>query len=210
MPRDGSKTRTSIMDAAEELILQTGFTSASVDRVIERAEVTKGTFFYHFATKAALARALVDRYAELDMAHLHGKMDRAEKLARDPLQQLLIFVGLFEEEFGNLTEPYPGCLFASYVMEAGLFEDATIDAVVETFRAWRLRVGDKLREIADRHPPRLEVDLDSLADMISVVFEGAFLLSKTYDDPGTVGQQLRHYRNYLELLFGDPIAAGAT
>ncbi len=195
------------MDAAEGLILQTGFTSASVDKVIERAGVTKGTFFYHFATKAALARALVDRYAEHDMVHLHGKMDRAEKLARDPLQQLLIFVGLFEEEFGNLTDPYPGCLFASYVMEAGLFEDATIDAVVETFRAWRLRIGDKLREIAALHPPRIDVDLDSLADMISVVFEGAFLMSKTYDDPATVGQQLRHYRNYLELLFGDPIAA---
>lgn len=204
MPRDGTKTRTAIMDAAEQQILETGFAAASVDRMIDRAGVTKGTFFYHFASKAALARALVDRYAALDLDHLEGKMERAEKLARDPLQQLLIFVGLFEEEMDSLTEPYPGCLFASYVMEAGLFDEATMGTVVETFQTWRTRIGAKLRDIAARHPPRLEVDLDSLADMISVIFEGAFLMSKTYEDPATVAQQLRHFRNYLELLFAPP------
>ena len=93
MPRDGSTTRTAIMDAAEGLILETGFAATSVDRVIERAGITKGTFFYHFNSKAALAQALVERYAALDLGNLDDKMTRAEKLARDPVQQLLLFVG---------------------------------------------------------------------------------------------------------------------
>jgi hypothetical protein len=39
--------------------------------------------------------------------------------------------------------------------------------------------------------------------MITVIFEGAFILSKTLGSPAVVARQLRHFRNYLELLYGD-------
>ena len=49
----------------------------------------------------------------------------------------------------------------------------------------------------------LEVDLDSLADELTVMFEGAFIVSKTLGEPKVVAQQLVHYKNYLELLFSE-------
>lgn len=207
MPRDGQSTRQTIMNAAEALILDKGFAATSIDRIIERAGVTKGTFFYHFDTKQALALALVERYAALDLGHLEQNLERARHLARDPLQQLLIFVGLFEEAATALTEPYPGCLFASYCYEADLFEQGTHDIIVATMSTWRQRLGEQLRQVAERYPPKLDVDLDSLADAITVVFEGAFIVSKTYRDPTTVARQIRHYRNYLDLLFSPDLAA---
>jgi TetR/AcrR family transcriptional repressor of nem operon len=65
-------------------------------------------------------------------------------------------------------------------------------------------LGAKLREVAERYPPRMDVDFDSLADALTVVFEGAFIVSKTYREASVVAEQLRHYRNYLELLFSSP------
>lgn len=203
MPRDGSATRSKIMDAAETLILKQGFSATSIDSVIAEAGITKGTFFYHFENKAALAKALVDRFAALDLGHLEQNMQRAENLGRDPLQQLLIFVGLFIEDAESLTEPYPGCLFASFIYESGLFGEATLGVITDTYAAWEKRIGDKLREIADTHPPRENVDLDSLAEMLTVIFEGAFIVSKTTREPEAVAEQLTHYRNYLELLFSE-------
>ncbi len=201
MARDGTATRTKIMDAAEALTLDHGFSASSVDRIIERAGVTKGSFFYHFDSKATLARALVERYAAADLEHLEGNMARAEALSRDPLQQLIIFVGLFREAAEQLTEPYPGCLFSSYIHESGLMDSAILDIIQVTIDRWRKRVGDKIDQAAVLHPPRLPVDLASLADMLTVIFEGAFIVSKVMKDPRTVAQQLDHYRNYLELLF---------
>ncbi|MGD8710745.1 MAG: TetR/AcrR family transcriptional regulator [Ectothiorhodospiraceae bacterium] len=192
------------MDAAEALILEQGFAGSSVDRLIQAAGVTKGTFFYHFATKLDLAKALVERYAELDRSQLEDNMRRAEKLSRDPLQQLLIFVGLLEEAAAELTEPYPGCLFASYCYESGLFGDEIHGTIAEAMAFWRTGLGAKLREVAERYPPRMDVDFDSLADALTVVFEGAFIVSKTYREASVVAEQLRHYRNYLELLFSSP------
>lgn len=189
------------MDAAEALILKQGFSATAIDAIIAEAGITKGTFFYHFDTKAALAQALVERFADYDLGYLEQNMRRAENLSRDPLQQMLIFIGLFIEGAESLSEPYPGCLFASFIYESGLFEDSTLGVITGAYTAWRERLGGKLREIVELHPPAEEVDLDSLAEMLTVVFEGAFIVSKTQREPEVVAEQLIHYRRYIELLF---------
>lgn len=189
------------MDAAQGLILETGYSAASLDAVIGRAGITKGAFFYHFKSKAELALALVKRDADADAAHLQSVLDRAEALSRDPLQQLLICIGLYEEETAKLTAPYPGCLYASFIYESQLFDDATMNVVREVFCHWTQRITGKLEAAMRLYPPRLPVDLRTLAEMSLALAEGAFILSKVQRDAGAMAAQWRHYRNYLELLF---------
>ena len=194
--------RDRLLDAAESLINGQGFAASSVEQIIQEAGVTKGTFFYHFKTKNDLARALIDRFAAGDQELLRTSMERAEKLADDPLQQLLIFVGLVIEVAEQLdTEPNPGCLFATYCFESGLFDDETKGVIESAMTNWRRVVGDKLREAAEKHPPRVEFDPDVVADMITVLFEGAFVMSRSLGGPGVFAQQLKEYRTHVQLLF---------
>lgn len=39
--------------------------------------------------------------------------------------------------------------------------------------------------------------------MLTVTFEGAFVLSKTLSEPQAIARQLRQYRTHLTLLFGE-------
>jgi TetR/AcrR family transcriptional repressor of nem operon len=201
MPRDGESTRERILNVSHALILANGFAATSIDMILEQAGITKGAFFYHFKSKADLARALVERYAEMDHHLLTDIVVRAEKLSSDPLQQVLIMVGLSQELFEGLTEPHPGCLFASYCYQKELFSEEVRGICSTSMLDWRRVLVDKLRAAQSRRPPRMTVDLDSLADMFMTVFEGAFVMSKTLGDPSTLVKQLRHYRNYVELLF---------
>jgi len=204
MPSDGTSTRERILDAAEPLVLDHGFSGTSLDRVLARTGFTKGAFFYHFRSKADLARALVERYAARDRERLEAFLEQAEALSGDPLAQVLRFVGQFEELAEVLNEPEPGCLFASYCYQSGQFDPETIAVIGATFEAWRHRLGEKLEAVASCYPPRLPVDPASLADLLTAVFEGAFIMAKTLKDPHIVAGQLGHYRNYLQLLFGPP------
>jgi len=52
-------TKKKLFDAAMELIGERGFTDASVDEIVHRAGVAKGTVYYHFAGKAELVEALI-------------------------------------------------------------------------------------------------------------------------------------------------------
>lgn len=201
-PRSGAPTREKLLKASEELINRRGFAGTSIDQIIGETGVTKGTFFYHFKTKQDLARALIQRYAAADQELLQGSIERAEKLSPDPAQQLLIFVGLLLETAEELDDrSEPGCLFATYCFEKGLFDDDTYGVISDAMLSWRQVVGDKLRAAAEKRPPRADVDLDALADMVVVIFEGAFVLSRSVKGPGVFSAQLRHYRTYLQLLF---------
>src|SRR5687767_1991664 len=120
MPRDGTATRTRILDAAEHLALDQGFAATSVDAVIAAAATTKGGFFHHFASKQALARALVERYVAADMQLLDDLLVRAEASSDDPLDQLLRFVELQEDLIDDFGGGVPGCLYASFCYEQEL------------------------------------------------------------------------------------------
>jgi len=202
MPKDGSATRDSILNTAQALILERGYAGMSLDDIVKKVGITKGAFFYHFPSKSALGKSLIQRFADQD-AKMYGEVRaRAEKLSGDPLQQLLIYIGLFEEQFEKLAEPYPGCLFASYIYELQQFDDSTQRLIAESFTDWRRLLKEKIDAVVKQYPPKIKIDTSSLADAFTVVLEGAFITAKALNDPKAIPQQLRHFKNYIELLFG--------
>ncbi|MCG6872516.1 MAG: TetR/AcrR family transcriptional regulator [Gammaproteobacteria bacterium] len=201
MPRDGSQTRTRILDAAEALVLERGYGGMSVERVIRQAGITKGAFFYHFKTKEALARTLLERFDAMDRAALEDNHQRAVRLGSDALQRLLVFVGLFEEAFAELEQPYPGCLYAAYIYEAKLFDADTQRTLGSSFLRWRGVLRGMLDDIVAERGGGEALDLEALADMFTVVLEGAFITAKAVDDASVIARQLGEYRKYVELLF---------
>lgn len=202
--RDPQRTRERILDSAQALILDHGFGSTTVDAVVSRAGITKGAFFHHFASKAELGRALVERYAREDRDNVEAKMARARKLASDPLQQALILLGLYEEDFESMEEPFAGCLFASYIYEMKLFDEATLQVLRDGALFWRGKMLALLEEVAAAHPPRVPVDLESLADLFYAIAEGSYVMTKTLADRSLLVKHTRHMRRYLELVFGEP------
>ncbi len=195
-----SPARERILDAAHDLVMGDGFNATTVDAVVELAGASKGAFFHHFSSKAELGRALIERYAADDAELLDTYMTRAEDLADDPVEQLVAFIRLFEEDADELYAE-PGCLFVAFVYEK-MPEGMQANDVVEwSIKLWRERILAKLEKAAAATPPAIDVDLPSLADQVFTIFEGAFILAKATGDPGHVPAQLLHLRHYLELLF---------
>lgn len=201
MPRDGRGTRDRLLTVAEQLVLEYGYAGASVDRIVSAAGVTRGAFFHHFDAKADLLRSLLERYWSADLDQLEAAMRRAENLSRDPLQQVLIFVGFFLEAAERLKEPHPGGLYGACCYAQALLEPSSRLTLAEAFRTWRARLSTKLREVGRVYTPRQEVDYDSLAEQMNVMLEGAFVVGKGVAEARVVASQLRQYRQHLELLF---------
>jgi TetR/AcrR family transcriptional repressor of nem operon len=189
------------MDTAQQMVLDVGLSGTSVEKVIDKAGVTKGTFSYHFKTKHDLAAALITRYADDDRHHYQDFMEEAEQLARDPLQQLLIFVGLFIEMTEQLEEPFPGCLHASYWYQRGAISPDVMGQIEQMMHFWRQRLSEKIEQTVELYPPAIPVETHQVADHVLTTFEGAFILSKVMKEPKLASEQLIQFRNYLELLF---------
>jgi TetR/AcrR family transcriptional repressor of nem operon len=180
--KDGTQTKRAILDAAERLVFGRGFAASSIDEVIAAAGVTKGAFFHHFRTKADLGHALVERFARRDRAHLERNIERAERLASDPLMQLLLLVGLFEEDIASLGSEIPACLFACFIYEAQLFDERTLDIIAKGLSPGASCCGrnsrrrSAMRAAAPGQP-------DELADQLLATIEGAMIWPLPRDPP---------------------------
>ena len=206
MTARGDLTKAKILDAAEAMILDQGFSATSLDRVLEKTGLTKGAFFYHFKNKNELLQALVERHSLNEEETFDGNFARAANMSRDPLQQVLIAIGFFIEQMEEMLKSSPedlnpGCLFASYAYELETVVPEIHDRAKRFALYWRKGLRAKLDEIAERYPPRIDMDLDAVADNLLVAFEGGLVMGRILDDPRQIVEHLKNYRTYIELLF---------
>jgi TetR/AcrR family transcriptional repressor of nem operon len=203
MTDKGRSTQDRILDAAEVLIMAQGFAGTSIDEILKGAGLTKGAFFHHFKGKGDLARALIERHALQDLAMFERFAAEAEARTDDPLEQALLMIEAFERHVSQTRDLAPGCMYATYTYESMQFEPSIRDFVADTLRQWTSIYVRKFQEVLDRYQPARPVTARELAEMIVSVIEGGLVLQRAYEDIRMTSRQSQHFRNYLELLFGD-------
>jgi len=203
-PRRGSDTRERILEVAEAAVMPKGFAATSIDELIAAVGITKSGFFYHFKDKGELAKGLLLRYLAQDKALLDGMFRRADELNEDPLHGFLVGLKMFAETMANLPEAYPGCLAASFAYQDQLFNQEIRKLNADGILSWRTRFRERLDLIAKRYPPRQEVDLDALADMVSTLVEGGLILGRVLKDVTILPRQILLYRDFIRSVFAPP------
>lgn len=200
-PRRGTDTRERLLDLAEAAVLEKGFAATSIEELIAGVGITKSGFFYHFKDKSELAKALLQRYLEREEQLFDQLFARADALNEDPLHGFLIWLKLFAEMMDDLPAAHPGCLIASYCYQEQLFNRDVRDLSRETVMRWRRRFRDRLEAIAVRYPPRVEIELGALADMVSVLIDGGIILSKVVREKEALPRQVMLYRAFVRTVF---------
>lgn len=63
-PRRQDLRRGALLDAAAALFVEQGVAATSIDHIVDRADVAKGTFYHYFQDRAAMLEALRCRYSQ--------------------------------------------------------------------------------------------------------------------------------------------------
>ena len=200
-PRKGSATRERILELAEAAVLEKGFAATSIEELIVAAGITKSGFFYHFKDKGELATALMQRYIAHNDAVMADIFARADELNEDPLHGFLVALKLFAEMTADLPGTHPGCLVSAFCYQDRLFSQEMRDMMLEGVSSWRKFFLDRLTLIAERHPPRIKIELEALADMANALVDGGIIMSRIMRDKNILPQQIMLYRDFVRTVF---------
>jgi len=199
MPRDGTATRTRILDTAERLMTDQGYNATPLDQVITESSSSKGAFFHHFHSKADLAVRLVERYVDADLGQLDAGLAAVAEVD-DPVDRVVAFLRFYEDGADELMAAQSGCLYATVLAERDFIGDDINTLVAKATMAWRAALVDLLRPALAARRPGIDFDLEALADHLYTTFEGGFILCRTVSDPAAMGGQLRVFRQLVEAL----------
>ncbi|MFI2365816.1 TetR/AcrR family transcriptional regulator [Promicromonospora sp. NPDC019610] len=168
-------TRDRILDAATELFYAQGIRAVSADKIIDRAGITKVTFYRHFRTKDTLVVAYLERQAARERGALDGL--RASAGDAEALRRFAATVGTEACKPG-----FRGCSFINAAAEYAE-PDSEVRKVVAGHRTW-------YRQTFAAMAAELGVtDAEQAAEELMMLRDGA-MLSGYLDDPAHVGSAL--------------------
>lgn len=80
--KDAKERRKEILDAAEVLFASKGYDNTTMNDILEKVEIAKGTLYYHFKSKEDILDAMIERISD----EMHEK---AEKVVNDTEKTVL-------------------------------------------------------------------------------------------------------------------------
>ncbi|MEV6369569.1 TetR/AcrR family transcriptional regulator [Micromonospora musae] len=191
-----SDARNKILEAAATLIEQRGYSALGVAEICSTAGVPKGSFYYFFESKQALALTVIDEHWTAQ------RRQWVELLSsdRDPLRRLRDLFEATEEvqragqqKAGLVT----GCLFGNLALELSTQAEEIRSRLQEIFDAQIDLIEQVVVEAKERGQAAAAVDARDAARSIVAQIEGRALLAKLLNDPA---QLEALWRNCLDLL----------
>jgi TetR/AcrR family transcriptional repressor of nem operon len=191
-----SDARNRILDAAATLIEQRGYSAPGVAEICAAAGVPKGSFYYFFESKQALALTVIDE-------HWAAQRRQWEELlgsGHDPLRRLR---DLFEateqvqrtgQQQGGLVA---GCLFGNLALELSNQAEEIRVRLQEIFEAQIDLIERVVVQAQEQGQAGPSVNAREAARSIVAQIEGRVLLAKLLNDPA---QLETLWRNSLDLL----------
>jgi TetR/AcrR family transcriptional regulator, transcriptional repressor for nem operon len=182
---EATSTAAQILDVAERLVQERGFNGFSYADVARELEVTKAALHYHFASKAELGDALIERYAE----RFFEALSKVDGVRSEAPEKLRAYAKLYADVFRDDRMCLCGMLAADYAT----LPDPMRERVVRFFddnEVWLARVLDQGRKSGT---VRFEGSSRAVARTLIGGLEGAMLVARPYRD-------LKRFRDAAELL----------
>ncbi|ALO97689.1 TetR-family transcriptional regulator [Streptomyces hygroscopicus subsp. limoneus] len=175
-----SDAREKILAAAQSLIELRGYSALGVAEICKAAGVPKGSFYYFFESKEALALAVLDEHWETQ----RGDWARVLRGGGEPLARLR---RLFEETEAGLRAgqqscgTVSGCMFGNLTLELSNQTEPIRERLQQIFEAQVEMVEKVVAEARDRGEATVG-DAREAARSIVAQLEGQVLFAKLYND----------------------------
>ena len=154
--------RAGIVDAALEVFARDGYRSGSLRTVADRAGISETGLLYHFANKAGLLSAVLERREDVTAQFLPDSLDDPEAAVR----------GLVALATHNAALPGRAELFSTISAEAIGAEHPAHDYIVERYAAKRRLLADAYRRLAEAELLRPGITPESAASWSIAMMDG--------------------------------------
>ena len=170
----GGRSRQAIIDTAETIFAERGYTAASLNDIIKASGLTKGGFYFHFSSKQALALAVVNAHQRRWIAEAMREAARYPRAVDRLFAVPRVLARLSREGKG----PYALRLLVDELSRDPELRDAVCGSVTASVRL----VTDQFREAQAEGSVRPDVDPGAMAEVAVGALSGLLSLTEQLGD----------------------------
>lgn len=191
----GAQTRQTILRVAFEQIYANGYNATSIDEILKKTHVTKGSFFHHFKNKEEMGLAVI---TEVLSPGMQGTMIAPLLSGHDPVQEIYRMMEglLMDEEHFNVKY---GCPAVNMIDEMAPLAPSFNSALHKLSSDWQHAIVESLEKAQTLGKIGKDNDLKSIAIFIISGYGGVRNLGKMYGK-SYYKKYLSELKSYLERL----------
>lgn len=171
----GEETKKKIIEGAEILFTENGYDSTTVQDICNKAEISKGAFFYHFPTKKFLFLEILDKY----LSELDKRMNEIEKKSKNTLRAMEEMVIILEEIF--ITSEGKFTIFLEFLRKASK-ETEIMKKISYQFQKYKKYVYEMIEKGKREGNIKKEIDSEFISQLIISLAIGMILKSSLFLD----------------------------
>jgi len=197
-----SDAREKILASAQSLIELRGYSALGVAEICKAAAVPKGSFYYFFESKEALALAVIDAEWEAQR-RAWARILHSDAAPLERLRQLIDETEAGQRAGQQSCGTISGCLFGNLTLELSNQTETIRERLQQIFNAQLEMVEAVITEAVERGDANVK-DTRMAARSLIAQLEGEMLFAKLYNST----QRLEPlWENFLLLLGTDRAAA---
>ena len=171
----GEETKRKIIEVSETLFTENGYDSTTVQDICNKAEISKGAFFYHFPTKEFLFLEILDKY----LSELDKRMYEIEKRSKNTLKAMEEMVVILEEIF--ITSEGKFTIFLEFLRKASK-ETEIMKKISYQFQKYKKYVSEMIENGKKEGSIKKEIDSEFISQLIISLAIGMILKSSLFLD----------------------------
>ena len=193
-------TKRRLLDAAMHLMLRQGFSATTVDEICAEADLTKGSFFHYFKSKDEIGEDVLEYFSTRKQQQFAGAKFNA---LADPLEKLHGLLDFIIESGRGATQ-VQGCLCGNFAQELAHTHPRIRAQCDVNFTSFAQSIQTMLREAKAKYCPKAGFDPEGVSLMFVSLLQGSMLLAKARKDKALLAENIKHFRDYIDTLFGGP------
>lgn len=186
------KAKEKILQSATHLMGSGGYHGTGTNAIIESADVSKGSFFYHFPDKVSLTTYVLERYIEYS---LFTPLERClKKHAGNTKAALVAFVDHLARVYAQ--EKYEGgCLLGNMALEVAGYDERLRHVMRVGFERWQSVLATALKD------DDIAMDKARFIALYIAAIQGVTMLVKVHKEAPKARNEFRAIHDLINLAF---------
>ena len=183
--------KTELLDAAEELFIQTGYEQTAIRDIISKVGVAHGLFYYYFSSKEDILTEIIDRY------YMEFLRELEPIVAQRGVRGIDLFIQMSD---ASLSIKRGKEKFFSYI-------SATTDPVLQERLSSRYRelIAPVITSIVEKGVCDGSFDTEYPPEAVAAIHAIGTALFAPYDTahaPGSIARRMGAYIDFVERILG--------
>ena len=188
-----TETIDNILEIGTELILKNGYNNVGLNKILQAANIPKGSFYYYFKNKEDFGIQVIKHYSEKSLTFLNSYLNDT---SRNPKQRIVHF---FEDMQNTYTDKdyREGCLLGNCSLELSDVSFAFSSSVANELNRWQDSFVKCIQEGQDLGYIKTEESAIVLSDFVLTSWEGALLRMKSSKTSNSITNFINYLNKYL-------------